>query len=155
MTAGEEIPFAVAGHLHTVPSPDWPNFAVGFAYIEGPMAEITIVVDGETFTLRPGTAVVSRIEPRPSVCTTISLDCRIKALDEGSYKFAALTGYVDVAAGVFYYDDRVDRLVEAAPAAVWPWWLLPLGAGIAVVAVVGGVIYVTEKRREEMLLLMR
>jgi hypothetical protein len=153
VTAGEEIPFAVAGHLDSVPSPDWPNFAVGIFYMEGPMAEITITVNGQPFTLKPGTGVAKRMEPRPNVCTTISLDCKIKALDEGSYKFAALTGYVDVAAGVFYYDDRVDRTVEVSPVAVWPWWALPIAGGIAVIAIVGGVIYYEERRRQELLLM--
>lgn len=152
VNAGEEIPFAVAGHLSGTPA--WPNFAVGFFYIEGPMAEITLVMDGKTYTLAPGYGVAKYMSPRPGVCTTISLDCSIKALDEGSYKFAALTGYVDVEAGTFYYDDRVDRTLEATVPA-WPWWVIPLAGGIVVVAVVGGVVYYTERRREEMILLAR
>jgi hypothetical protein len=138
--------------LDSVPSPDWPNFAVGFFYLEGPMAQITLVVDGQTYTLTPGTGVAKYIEPRPSPCASISLDCKIKSLDAGSYKFCAVTGYVS--GGTFYYDDRVDRTVEStAPA--WPWWILPLGAGIGVIAIVGGVIYYEERRREELMLLMR
>jgi hypothetical protein len=153
VTAGQEIPFAVAGHLDSVPSPDWPNFAVGFAYIEGPMAEIAITMDGQSFTLKPGMAVAKYMEPRPGTCTTISLDCKIKSLDKGSYKFAALTGYVDIAKGTFYYDDRVDRTLESEEVA-WPWWLLPLAGGIGVVAVIGGVVYYEETRRQEMMKLL-
>jgi hypothetical protein len=153
VTAGEEIPFAVAGHLSGTPT--WANFAVGFFYIEGPMAEITLIMDGKSYTLRPGAGVAMYMSPRPSVCTTISLDCKIKTLDEGSYKFCAVTGYVDTATGTFYYDDRVDRTVEVAPAAVWPWWILPIGGGVAVVAIVGGVVWYQERRREEMMLLAR
>jgi hypothetical protein len=152
--AGAEVPFAVAGHLDSVPSPDWPNFAVGFFYIEGPMAEIALIMDGKSYTLRPGTGVAMYMSPSPSVCTTISLDCKIKALDQGSYKFCTVTGYVDTAAGTFYYDDRVDRTLEATVPA-WPWWALPLAGGIGVVAVVGGVVWYTERRREEMMLLAR
>ncbi len=119
------------------------------------MAEISITVDGKAYTLRPGMAVGKYMSPRPGVCTTISMDCKIKALDKGSYKFAALTGWVDVAAGRFYYDDRVDRTVESEEEAVaWTWWLLPLAAGIGVVAVVGGVVYLEERRRQEMMLMM-
>jgi hypothetical protein len=149
--AGVEVPFAVAGHLDSVPSPDWPNFAVGFWYFEGPMAEITLIMDGKTFTLRPNTGVAKYVSPRPSPCASISMDCKIKSLNAGSYKFAALTGYVSDS--TFYYDDRVDKAVESV-APGWPWWLLPLGAGLGVLAIVGGIIYYEERRRSEMLMLM-
>jgi len=146
--AGVEVPFAVAGHLDA--STDWPNFAVGFFYIEGPMAEITLEVDGRIYTLRPGGGV-AKYTPSPYPCTTISLDCKIKALDAGIYYFCAVTGYVE--AGTFYYDDRVDKTVESV-APPWPWWLLPLGAGLGILAIVGGIIIYEERRRQELMLLM-
>jgi hypothetical protein len=149
--AGAEVSFTVTGHLNSSPSPTWPNFAVGFFYIEGPMSEITLMMDSETYTIRPGTGVAKYIEPLPVVCTSITLALKIKSLDAGSYKFCAVTGYVKE--GTFYYDDRVDRIVESV-APPWPWWLLPLCIGIGIVAVVGGVIYYEERRREELMLMM-
>jgi len=149
--AGVQVPFLVAGHLDSIPSPVWPNFAVGFYYEGGPMERIRIQADGESFELSPGTVVFKVTETLPPECTSLRLDINIEGLDAGTYRFAALTGYVTE--DTFFYDDRVDRSVEAkAPA--WPWWVLPLAAGIGVVAVIGGVVLYTEERRREMMLLM-
>jgi hypothetical protein len=149
--AGADCPFKITGHLHTSP-PEWPNFAVGFAYIEGPMDEVTVVVDTQEFRIRPGQAVAVYTSPVPPTCTRITLSGKARKLEAGRYKFVALTGYVKE--GAIYVDDRVEKTVEAvAPA--WPWWLIPLAAGVGVVAVVGAVIAYEERRREELLLLLR
>ena len=146
VTSGEEIPFSVAGHLDSIPSPDWPNFAVGFFYISGPMAEITIVVDGQSFPTAPGKGVAGYVEPRPGVCRTISLACKIETLDVGSYSFVAVTGHVDHEEKILYSDDSVERLTESAEAVKpLPWKWIALGGGIAVVAVVS-IVLVTRRR---------
>jgi hypothetical protein len=149
-----EVPFAVAGHLDSAPSPAWPNFAVGFFYLEGPMAEITLIMDGKTYTLTPGSGVAKYISPMPGACTSISLDCRIKSLDAGSYKFCAVTGYVE--GNTFYYDDRVDRAVEVKAEEVWPWWwwIAAAGGGAGLIVVVGAIAYEERRKQEELMMLM-
>mgnify|MGYP000123671460 CR=1 FL=1 len=151
--AGKEIPFEVEGHLDLKPPADWRNFAVGFFYVDGPMSEVTLRMNGQVYNLRPGYGAVKYITPFEP-CSTIPLDCSIKSLDQGEYRFAAMTGYVKE--DTLYYDDRVDRHVRAeAPAfPELPWWALPLAAGIGVVAIVGGVIAYEEHRRQELLLMM-
>jgi hypothetical protein len=151
--AGVEIPFTVSGHLDSVPSPDWPNFALALFYDKGPMSEIEIVVDGQSFTLKPRTCVVNWTAPRPSPCSTLKMDCRIKRLEAGSYSFSALTGYLE--GSYFYYDDKVVKAVEAKAEAVWPWWwpLAAVGGGVGLIAVIGAIAY-EERRREEELMLM-
>jgi hypothetical protein len=149
--AGKEVPFSVSGHLDSKPEPAWPNFAVGLCYVDGPMEKIVVETGGRTYELGKGYVVYYYREPLPNPCFSISFDGRIKSLDAGSYKFAAMTGCA--LRDGFYYDDRVDKSVESV-AAGWPWWALPLGIGLGVVAVVGGIVAYQEERRRELMLLM-
>ena len=133
---GEIVPFRVSGHLFSEPA--WPNFGVGVFYIEGPMDEIALTVDGTRYAVKKGEGVAKYRSPRPGACTTISLDCRIESLVKGTYTFAAVTGYVEDE--TFYYDDRVDRSVEVKPPPGPEWWALALGVGLASIVVIGGVV---------------
>jgi len=149
-----EVPLTVSGHLDSVPSPDWPNFAVGFFYLEGPAAEVTVVMDGSTYVLKPGGGVAKYSSPRPSPCATIGLSLTIKGLEPGRYRFCAVTGYLE--GSYFYYDDRVEKAVEAKAEEVWPWWwlLAAVGGCVGLIAVVGAIAYEERKKEEELMMLM-
>jgi hypothetical protein len=151
--ANVEVPFTVTGHLDSAPSPAWPNFTVGIYYMDGPMSEITLTVNGQTFTVTKGGGIIKPWGPMPPTCTSISLNCKIARLDEGTYNFAAMTGYVE--GNYLYYDDRVDRTVEVKPEEVWPywWWIAAAGGAVGLIVVIGAVAY-EEKRKEEQLMML-
>jgi hypothetical protein len=149
--AGAEVPFSVSGHLDAKPEPAWPNFAVGLCYVDGPMEKVVVETGGRIYELGKGYVVYWYYEPLPNPCYSISFEGRIKSLDAGNYRFAAMTGYASEDG--FYYDDRVDKSVESV-AAGWPWWALPLGVGLGVVAIVGGIVAYQEERRRGLMLLM-
>jgi len=156
----EPVSFTLGGHYDSYAG--WPNFAIGLYYADGPVGELDILVNGRRHTLSRGSVLAFYVY-NPSVCLNIDVDASVKFNVEGVYRFSALTGYVDVDEGVFYYDDRVDKSIEVREKPVipgWPewmpWWVLPLAGGMAAVAVVAGVVaYQERERMYEMMLLMR
>jgi hypothetical protein len=147
------------GEAHLFGTPDWPNFAIGFWYESGPMAKITVTVDGVPFDLTPGMGVVIYVKPRPSPCYSLKRSYSMVLAVEGDYKFSFLAGYYDEAARIFYYDDRVEKTLRVktlpVPTIPFTWWLVAGGVGAAaLIAVVGIVAYQEEKRRQEMMYML-
>jgi hypothetical protein len=157
--AEKPFSFTIAGHLDS--SVTWPNFSVAFWYEDGPMSEIAVVVGGVEHKIPKGNGIFFYVST-PSPCTTISENIQVKGLSKGTYSFAALTGYVQ--GGTFAYDDRVRKTVEAVEAAPptppvpeifgIPWYYVALAGGIAVVGIVGAVVYESERQKEMMMFMM-
>jgi len=152
-----EKPLEFYGEGHLFSRPGWPNFAFSFYYDSGPMEKITVEVDGRTFELTPGSGVMKYVSPLPDPSYRLRLDCAMTLTEEGDYKFAVYSGYVDLEKNVFYYDDAVERAVKVTTPEVWPWWwpIAAAGGAVGLTAVVGLVAYQEEMRRRELLMLLR
>ena len=157
--AGKAFSFTIAGHLDQ--SVMWPNFAICFGYEDGAMDEIVVVSGGVEYKIPKGGGIFFSVGTL-SPCTTISENLQVKGLSKGTYSFAALTGYVQ--GGVFYYDDRVRKAVEAVevapptppPPEIFgiPWYYIALAGGLLVIAVVGAFVYESEREKQMMYMMM-
>jgi len=156
---GNKARYAVEGRLDA--RPDWPNFAVGLFYIDGPADQVKVWVDGREFNVSKGMGVVKHVEPLPEPGYTLSLAGEIYADVLGEYKFAAVTGYVEN--GTLYYDDRVDKMLEVkqpvAPkptpeAPEIPWWPIAIAGAVTGIVAIAAVVAYQERKREEMLMMM-
>ena len=156
----EPVNFELAGHLDESVV-GWPNFALGLYYEDGPMDELTVILNGKSHTLKKG-MVLAIYTFSKDACTTLDARVSIKFTVKGVYSFSGLTGYIDVYRGGFFYDDKVDKTIEISEKPVvpgWPewlpWWVLPLAGGVAAVAIVAGVVAYQERERLMMLALLR
>ncbi|MEM2475346.1 MAG: hypothetical protein QW407_05420 [Thermofilaceae archaeon] len=139
---GATIGFKVVGRLHSAVG--WPNFAVGFAYVDGPAPEVTLSYyyagEKRTFKLRRGEVVYGYLSPPAISSITVAYD--VEGLGPGRYAFAGLAGYVE--GGVFYYDSRIDKaltVVGVAPS------LLPIAVlGLALATALVVAIYLARRR---------
>jgi len=136
-------PLEFQGEAHLFGTPAWPNFAIAFWYKSGPMAKITVTVDGQPFDLTPGSGVAVYATPRPDPCYSLKRGYAMTLTEEGTYGFMFLAGYIDLEKGVFYYDDKVERTVNVTvPTPPWPWWLIAATAGgIALIGVASVIMY--------------
>jgi hypothetical protein len=148
--AGAEVPFWVAGHIDQFKN--YKYFAVAFTYESGPMSEISISTQYGSARLRPGESFIVRIGEFPEECTSATIKGKILKLDAGKYKFSGSAGTI-TDEGKYLPAKRITADVEAV-APPWPWWLVPAAAVAGVTAVVGVALYVSERRREEELLLL-
>jgi hypothetical protein len=157
VTLGEPLRFTVSGSIGTT-KPDWPNFAVGVSYLDGPDNFIKVVIHGRPFNLWKGSTayVISRrVEPG----TVVIVDGTIEFRVPGVYDLAGAAGYVDESKGVFIVDSQDPVRVEVLEPGIeigWiriPWWVLALAGGcVAVISTVAIVAYI--EREREMALLM-
>jgi len=153
----EPFQFYIEGHVESSVPGDWPNFALGIIYDDGPADSVKI--NESSFRKGTGLAVYTQTK---SVCTTIYMNGTITAPSEGTYRFAIVTGTMKNS--TFYIDDKVEATVSITskptiptiptPTGL-PWWVWAAVAGIAVVGIGIGIAMYMEERRLEMLLLAR
>ena len=150
---GSRAPFSIEGHLDS--EVDWPNFAIGIFYIDGPADELTVTVEGREFKVSRNMGVVKYAKPREGElqpCLTLTMSGDVLIEEEGSYRLSAMTGWFDEENNVLYYDDKIDKTLEGVTPGL-PWWIIALAGGAAAIAVVGGVVAYQERRREEELIM--
>jgi hypothetical protein len=148
--AGAEVPFWVAGHIDQYRG--YKYFATAFTYESGPMSEISVSTQYGSAKLKPGESILVRIGLYPEECTTATIKGKILKLDAGKYKFSASAGTM-TDDGQYLPAKKIEATVDSV-SVLWSWWLLPVAAVAGIVTAVGAVLYVSERRREEELMLL-
>jgi hypothetical protein len=148
--AGAEVPFYVAGHIDQFKN--YKYFATAFTYESGPMSEISVSTQYGGAKLRPGESILVRIGLYPEECTTATIKGTILKLDAGKYRFSASAGTI-TDDGQYLPAKKIEATVDSV-GVLWSWWLLPIATVAGIVTAVGAVLYVSERRREEELLLL-
>jgi hypothetical protein len=156
-TVGDKVEYTVIGSIGST-KPNWPNFAVGLAYHDGPVESLRITAWGREYRLRRGWALVAT-EKRVDPGTTVVLSGRIIFESVGSYVLVGVAGYVDEIRGGVVIDSSDLKTVEVAEPGIRlgdlaiPWWALAAAGACVAVAVATGVVLHTEHEKEMAMLM--
>jgi hypothetical protein len=101
--------FTITGTLNAKP-PDWPNFAIGLVYVDGPTDSVKVIMDSDEYTISrggPGVAVLTGACPNPPF--SMSMAGYIVFSKEGYYTFHGVSGYI--MNSIFYVDDKAEKSI--------------------------------------------
>jgi hypothetical protein len=156
---GDEVKFSATGSIGST-KPDWPNFAVGLLYHDGPVDSIKVIGYWGEYDIKKGWVLhlnTKKVDPG----TTLSLGGKIKFESTGKYELAGVAGYVDGEKGGFIIDSSDPKTVEVFEPVLEfvgiriPWWILAIaGACVAIATVAGVALYMEHKREMELLMML-
>jgi hypothetical protein len=154
---GDAVDFAVTGSIGTT-KPNWPNFAIGIAYHDGPVDSVKIILYGKEYRIQKGWSIVitsKNVDPG----TTLTMKGKVKFESVGKYDLDGVAGYVDERKGALIVDSSDLKTVDVSEPGVEfvgtkvPWWALAAaGACVAVIVAVGAVMYIEHEKETKMLM---
>ena len=162
-TVGDKVEYTVTGSIGST-KPDWPNFAVGLVYHDGPAESLRITAWGREYRVQKGWALVATVksvDPK----TSVILSGKIIFESAGRYDLIGVAGYVDESKGGLVIDSSDLKTVEVAEPEirlgdlglgelVIPWWALAVAGACVAVAVAAGVVLHAEHEKEMEILMM-
>jgi hypothetical protein len=107
--AGKDFNATVNGHQDYAYYGWPPNLAIGLYYEDGPVSEVTMVVDSTSFKISKESGISFHTTETVAQCTNLNRTATIKGLTEGTYTFSAVSGYFQD--NLLYVDDKITKTV--------------------------------------------